>query len=98
MDFVGADPAAFVWSENGTRRNLSASQRALVAAAFLEYERATAKKRAGIRTDLRENLPAGDDEGRARDKAGERMGVCFSGEWRIMETSSTLLDERATKR
>lgn len=75
MDFGGADPAAFVWSENGTRRNLSASQRALVAAAFLDYERTASKKRQACGTGgnlLPENFP---EAGEARDKAGERMGV-----------------------
>lgn len=57
-------------------RNLTTSQRALIAAGFLAYEQAEAKKRSGTRTDLPANLPGGYSPGQARDKAGERMHVC----------------------
>ncbi len=60
-------------------RSLNATQRAMVAAGFLEYERELARLRqialAGTRhPDLQEDLPEGS-KGQARDKAGERMGV-----------------------
>jgi hypothetical protein len=44
-----------------------------VAAAFLDYERAQAKARKQSGVNLPENFPEG---GEARDKAGERMGIC----------------------
>lgn len=72
--YTGTDPAGFVAS-SCVHRNLSASQRALIAAGFLEYEREQAKKRAGTRTDLCETFHTGSETGRASDKAGERMHV-----------------------
>lgn len=74
--YEGSDPVGFVAS-SCTHRNLKTSQRALVAAGFLEYERAQAKKRQAAlngRSELVENLPQAD-AGKARDKAGARMGV-----------------------
>jgi hypothetical protein len=60
-------------------RSLNASQRALIAAGFLEYEREQAKARLATSTggaDPRpmENFPQAES-GAARDKAGERMHV-----------------------
>lgn len=79
--YAGTDPAGLVWSENGTRRNLSTSQRALVAASFLEYEREQAMKRkaanGGDRKSECKNFDTPiSDTGRATDKAGAKFGVC----------------------
>lgn len=79
--YTGTDPAGLVWSENGTRRNLSTSQRALVAASFLEYEKEQARKRLGTSTGgnnprpCRKNDEAGEESGRATAKAGAKFGV-----------------------
>lgn len=94
VEFNGADPAAFVWSENGTRRNLSASQRALVAAAFMDYERGEAKMRKAHGATapgktLLANLPEASN-GTAREKAGERLGVsgrCVADAERILKNA-----------
>ena len=77
--YEGSDPVGFVAS-SCTHRNLKTSQRALVAAGFLEYERAQAKARlsasGGDRRSGKENLPDPiKSAGQARDKAGARMGV-----------------------
>ena len=77
--YEGSDPVGFVAS-SCTHRNLKTSQRALVAAGFLEYERAQAKARlsasGGDRRSGKENLPDPiQSAGQARDKAGARMGV-----------------------
>lgn len=73
-EYRGTDAAGYVASAC-IHRNLTTSQRALIAAGFLAYEQAEAKKRSGTRTDLRANLPGGPDLCRAREKAGERMHV-----------------------
>lgn len=73
--YTGSDPVGFVQS-SCMHRSLSATQRALVAAGFLEYEREQARKRmeSGVNQHSPvENLPQGS--GKARDKAGSRMGV-----------------------
>jgi hypothetical protein len=73
-EYSGTDPASYVAS-SCNHRNLTTSQRAMIAAGFLEYEKAQAKKRSGTRTDLCENFHTGSKVGRASDKAGERMHV-----------------------
>lgn len=82
--YTGNDPAGLVWSENGTRRNLSTSQRALVAASFLEYEKERAMKRkaanGGDRKSECKNFDTPiSDTGRATAKAGAKFGI--SGEY-----------------
>lgn len=78
--YVGDDPAGFV-AASCVHRNLNASQRALIAAGFLEYEKAQARRRQAdlngkTKTVLVEDFPpATADGGKARDKAGERMQV-----------------------
>jgi len=77
--YTGDDPAAFVMSTS-IHRNISTTQRALFAAGLLEYEQAMAKdrmregggdQRAGV-----ENFPPPiRDCGKARDKAGARVGI-----------------------
>lgn len=79
-NFTGNDPAGYVAS-SCMHRSLNASQRAMIAAGFLEYERAEARKRkvalSGRPADeVVENFPQPpSDAGKARDKAGERMQV-----------------------
>lgn len=77
-EYTGTDPVGFVQS-CCTHRSLSATQRAMVAAGFLEYEREQARKRqshgeTGPGKTLVEDFPPALN-GKARDKAGERMGV-----------------------
>lgn len=75
--YTGTDPVGFVQS-CCIHRSLNPTQRAMVAAGFLEYEREQAKVRqvelgkshGTLRTDQSEGV-----KGRARDKAGARMGV-----------------------
>jgi hypothetical protein len=76
---MGSDPAGFVAS-SCTHRSLSQSQRALIAAGFLTYEKEQARLRlsasGGDRKSGVETFPDPiADAGRARDKAGERMHV-----------------------
>lgn len=78
--YTGTDPVGFVQS-CCTHRNLNPTQRAMVAAGFLAYEQEQAKKRqahgdTAPGKTLRTNLPEASEGGRARDKAGARMGVC----------------------
>lgn len=63
----------FVAVQVKEHRNLTTSQRALIAAGFLEYEREQARKRQGARTDIKENFP--ECSAQARDKAGARVHV-----------------------
>jgi len=78
-EYDGDDPVGFVQA-TCTHRNLSVSQRALIAASFLEYERDQAKMRQqanlkhGGNAPVVENLPQ-REAGKSRDKAGARMGV-----------------------
>jgi len=77
--YTGNDPVGFVQS-SCVHRSLNATQRALIAAGFLEYEREQAKRRQielgkTHGQTLRTNLSEGVEPGRARDKAGARMGV-----------------------
>ena len=71
--YTGTDPAGYVAS-SCVHRSLTPSQRAFIAAGFLEYEKAQAKSRQGSRKDIVETFPL-SDEGKSRDKAGERMHV-----------------------
>lgn len=62
-------------------RNLSASQRALAAASFLEYEREQALKRKSEnggdrKSECRNYDTPISDPGRATAKAGAKFGVC----------------------
>jgi len=56
------------------------SQRALIAVGFLEYERELAKARQLSTLNkgdspVMANFPQREEQGKSRDKAGERMGV-----------------------
>lgn len=79
--YTGTDPVGFVQS-CCTHRSLNPTQRAMVAAGFLAYEQDQARKRqahgstAPGTTLRRDSAEALDGGGRARDKAGSRMGVC----------------------
>lgn len=80
-EYLGTDPVGFVQA-SCVHRNLSTSQRALIAAGFLEYERQQAKVRQqanlkhGDKAPVKENLPEREQgQGQSRDKAGARMGV-----------------------
>lgn len=70
----GEDPATFVIAKNNHRRNLTTSQKAVVAAKLSEYYEKQAKERQGMRTDIVEKLPQ-CETGRARDLAGKSVGV-----------------------
>jgi ParB-like chromosome segregation protein Spo0J len=79
--YDGDDPAAFVWSKNDVRRQMSASQRAMAATALLPYLKAQAKERQGTRTDIvsksTQSPPAATARvsGRAREHAAKIAGV-----------------------
>lgn len=68
------DPIAYVMSLNLKRRHMDTTQQSLVAARARDLYEKQAKKRQGKRNDLVENLPP-SDSGKARDKAGEAVGV-----------------------
>ena len=73
-------------------RSLSVTQRALIAAGFLGYEQALAKARmvAGAQQKGVENFPhPTEEQGKSRDKAGDRMGV--SG--RSVTSAKEILDK-----
>jgi ParB-like chromosome segregation protein Spo0J len=74
-EYSGDEPAAYVISLNVRRRNLTASQKAMIAADFLPYLEAEAKVRQGTRTDL-ENIVADRPQGRkSREEAAELTGA-----------------------
>jgi hypothetical protein len=80
-EYTGTDPAGYVAS-TCQHRSLNASQRALIAAGFLEYERGQAKGRmkeagavGGRAKGVEDFPPPFIDHGKARDKAGARMHV-----------------------
>lgn len=67
----------------GDRRRARSRGLILVAAGFLEYEREQARKRlatstGGDQPQPRTNVAEAGEPGRARDKAGARMGVSGS--------------------
>lgn len=83
-EYTGDSPVAFVWSANGVRRQLSKSQLSAIAAKMLPVLHEEARRRKANSTsfgaadrDVQHVADAGDC-GRARDKAGEIVGV--SGE------------------
>ena len=78
---IGMDIVAFVWSLNGTRRQLSKSQLGMVAARMLEPLKAEAKKRQGHRSDLDENIPPEPvgSYGEAVKQAAALVGVGKTG-------------------
>lgn len=76
-EYAGSDPVGFVQS-TCMHRSLNTTQRAMIAAGFLAYEREQARKRQvelgrSHGSTLMGDFPEG--VGTARDKAGERMGV-----------------------
>lgn len=72
---AGEDPATFVIAKNNHRRNLSVSQKAVVAAKLSEYYESEARKRMlRGKADPMENFPQGQT-GTARDMAGKSVGV-----------------------
>lgn len=90
--YQGDDPAGFVAS-SCIHRNLSITQRGLIAAGFRKYERARAHERKSAlngKTQLPENLPEATT-GDARDVAGARMGV--SG--KTVDTAARILEQGA---
>ena len=90
--YQGDDPAGFVAS-SCIHRNLSITQRGLIAAGFREYERARAHERQSAlngKSQLPENLPEATT-GDARDVAGARMGV--SG--KTVDTAAHILEQGA---
>lgn len=78
-EYTGDTPIAFVWSLNGERRHLTASQRGAIARKMLPELREEAKKRMkgpgrghkkGVSKDT-----GFSDQGRATEKAAEKVGV-----------------------
>jgi hypothetical protein len=91
-EYAGTDPAGFVAS-SCVHRSLTASQRALIAAGFMAYEREQAK----ARQLTGKHLPPTSPEGDARDRAGARMHVAGSTVQlavNLLERGSTELIER----
>lgn len=76
VDLCGQSPASYVWSLNGARRHLTASQRAAVAVDMLPQLRTEAKQRM---SDGGKNKGVGLipplETGKARDKAAEIVNV-----------------------
>lgn len=68
------DPWTYSYGMNIARRHLTTGQKAMFGAEWKKHEAEEAKKRQGARTDIVETFPLGDT-GKARDKAGERVGV-----------------------
>jgi hypothetical protein len=66
-------PADYVWSKNAERRHLTESQRAMAAAALLEWKKKDAERRllAGKAHGPVANLP----QGRSRDQAADKLKV-----------------------
>lgn len=93
VDVCPDDPIAYVLSLNLHRRHLDATQQSMIAARAKSLYEKAAKERmlAGKKVDPVENLPQGD-VGKARDKAGEAVGV--SG--RSVDHASKVL-ERGSK-
>lgn len=80
VDLCGQSPAAYVWSLNGARRHLTASQRAAVAVDMLPQLKEEAKKRmaagGGDKKSGKGLIPAPiADAGQSRDKAAEIVNV-----------------------
>jgi hypothetical protein len=65
---------ALIVGLNLNRRHLDASQWAMIGGRIKQVFEAEARERQGTRTDLRANLPEGE-EGRARDKAAAAVDV-----------------------
>lgn len=78
--YMGADPVAFVTSENASRRHLTESQLAYAVSAMAPFEERKARERqialAGTRKgDLGAGRPQGEDVGRTTEKLAEKAGV-----------------------
>ena len=74
VDLDGMSPAEYVWSLNGARRHLTASQKAAVALELLPEFEKEAKQRQGSREDIVQKI-APSEKGKARDKAAAVVGV-----------------------
>lgn len=98
VDLNGMSPAEYVWSVNGARRHLTASQKAAVAVEMLPELEKAAKERQGTRTDLEHSGKNSGmlDSGEARKKAAALVGVnphYVSDAARIKKESPRLFDE-----
>lgn len=76
--YTGDEPAGYVLSLNVKRRQLTQSQKAMLATDFLPHLEDEAKRRQGSRTDLHPTSSSLELEvvfSRARQRAAERVGV-----------------------
>jgi ParB-like nuclease family protein len=97
--YGGDDPAEYVWSKNGVRRHLTASQRAMAATALLPYLKAQAKERQGTRTDIvPTSAQSSKAAGRTREHAAKIAGVSGStmGEAMTLSRAAKTSEEAQT--
>lgn len=89
-EYEGTTPTKFVISHNGNRRDLTKSMRAVVALTLMPWcvEEAKGRKGNNQHTSLVELIPP-SERAKARDEAGEAMGV--SG--RYVDEAASILEE-----
>ena len=77
---IHGDPWKHVWTQNFAHRSPTTWGRALFGTRWTEHETAAAKERKGHNqhTSPKERFPD-SSTGQARDKAGERVGVTYTG-------------------